>query len=200
MKPQTYIMIGRSGCGKGTQVELLMADLKAKEPNRAIYHLETGNKFREFIKTPGYTSSLAKEIGNAGGLQPEFLAIWNWSAQLIDNLKEDEHLILDGLCRRLYETLVLDRALEFYKRQNAIVIVINVSNDWAFKRLKARSRHDDTDAGIMSRLKWYDTEVVPSIEFFKKNSAYRVIEVNGEQSIEEVHADITKALEKGSGK
>ena len=194
MNPKTFIIIGRSGCGKGTQVELLMADLKVKEPNRAIFHLETGNKFRELSKTVGYTSSLVKAVGDAGGLQPEFLAIWNWGSQFIENLREDDHLILDGLCRRLYETIILDRALPFYKRENVTVIVIDVSNDWAFKRLKARSRHDDTDQGIMNRLKWYDTEVIPSIDFFKKNSKYRVIEVNGEQSIEDVHKEISKKL------
>jgi adenylate kinase family enzyme len=49
---------------------------------------------------------------------------------------------------------------------------------------------DKTIEKIDKRLNWFDQDTWPAIEYFKTNPLYRFIEVNGEQSIEEVHADI----------
>ncbi|MDD4989545.1 MAG: nucleoside monophosphate kinase [Candidatus Pacebacteria bacterium] len=193
MTPRTFIMIGRSGCGKGTQADLLLAYLKEKTGMEG-YHLETGKKFREFIKTEGYTADLAREIINTGRLQPEFLAIWNWTSSVIENLKPDMNLVIDGAPRKLFEAEVLNLALEFYKRENPVVLFLNVSENWARERLMARQRGDDKLEGINRRLAWYETEVLPVVEFFKKKKSYGFLEINGEQSIEKVQADILSGL------
>jgi len=86
-KKQAYIIIGRSGCGKGTQAELLINNLK-NDLNRKVFDLQTGDKFRTFVKGEGYTNKLAKEIGDRGELQPMFLALSLWSVDFIENLKE----------------------------------------------------------------------------------------------------------------
>ena len=90
-------------------------------------------------------------------------------------------------------------ALAFYKREKPTVIYINVSTKWSDDRLLARGRHDDSSLSkINKRLKWFDDKVVPAIEYMKKNPFYNFIEVNGEQSIEKVHADIIAAYDYSS--
>ena len=51
MELQTFIFIGRSGCGKGTQVTLLQEHIKKQDHKRHIlFYIETGERFRQFIK------------------------------------------------------------------------------------------------------------------------------------------------------
>ena len=48
-KPKTFIFIGRSGCGKGTQSELFLNKFREIKKEEPIYYLESGKNFREFI-------------------------------------------------------------------------------------------------------------------------------------------------------
>ncbi|MFH0804036.1 MAG: nucleoside monophosphate kinase [Candidatus Zambryskibacteria bacterium] len=194
MQPQTFIFFGPSGCGKGTQAELLINYLKEKDPERKTLYLETGEKFREFIKTDSFTSSLTKEIVESGGLMPEFMPIWIWAGFLVQNMTGSEHIIFDGLSRRKEEAPVLDSAIKFYKRENPIVISIEISDEVAVQRLLGRGRKDDGEEGARKRLNWYKENVVPAIEFFKNDSSYKFISINGEHSIEEVHKEIMEKV------
>lgn len=191
MQLQTLIFIGRSGCGKGTQVSLVKEYIKKNDlKNQEIFSLETGQKFRELIEGNSFTSKISRDIYNSGELQPAFLAIHIWSHILIEDLKEDCHIILDGTPRTYSEAIVLDSVIDFYKRHKPTVVYINVSREWAKKRLKERSRFDDTDEVIEKRLNWFEKEVTPALEHLRNVNLYNFIEVNGEQSIEEVQKEI----------
>ena len=93
MTPKTFIFIGRSGCGKGTQAELLQKILEQKFREMSMLHLETGKLFREFINGKTYTQELSHFIYEAGGLQPEFLTVHLWSDFFVGNMKKDLLLI-----------------------------------------------------------------------------------------------------------
>jgi adenylate kinase family enzyme len=75
MKLQTFIFVGRSGCGKGTQVVLLQEYMKKQDQQRRIFYIETGERFRQFIKEHSLSSRLAAEIYNSGSPQPDFIAV-----------------------------------------------------------------------------------------------------------------------------
>lgn len=195
MNSKTFIFIGRSGCGKGTQAKILIEYLKnnppAGEHQRDIFYFESGQRFREFFEMPGLTPTLSREIHSTGGLQPDFLAVWMWSKALIENLKENTTLVIDGSPRKLHEAHILDSALKFYKRGKSNIIFINVRREWSEEKLRGRGRTDDkNERDVKNRLDWYDSEVVPAISFFKDNPDYSFIDINGEQTIEEVHKEI----------
>ncbi len=194
MTPQTFIFFGKVGSGKGTQANLLIEYIKSKDPERKSLYLETGEKLREFTKENNYSASLTREVIETGGLMPAFMPIWLWAGFLVDNSTGDEHLVLDGICRRRYESPVLDTALKFYKRENPIIIILETSNDWSIERALERKRSDDDVVEIKKRLQWFDDEVVHAINYFTEQSGYSVLRINGEQTIEEVHNDIVKAL------
>jgi adenylate kinase len=194
MDSKTFIFFGRSGCGKGTQAQLLIKHLEAKNAADRVVYIETGATLREFIKEVGLTQELTAKIMADGGLLPSFLPIWIWTNTFIRNLNGKEHLILDGLSRRAYEAPILNDALKFYGRKSPTVIVLNISKELSKQRLLSRGRTDDKSNDIDSRLAWYDTNVMPTIEFFRQNNYYKVVDINGEQGIEKVAADIVAAI------
>ena len=190
MSPGTFIFYGLSGCGKGTQADLLIKYLAEKEPNRRTLYLETGKLLREFALESGFTNELVKQVLDQGGLLPEFMPIFVWSKFLADKVHGDEHLVFDGVCRRAHEAPILDSALKFYKRDKPIVILIEVSKEWAKERLLSRGRNDDDPAEIERRLAWYEKDVLPTLKFFENSPDYKFLRINGEQIIEKVHQDI----------
>lgn len=195
----TVIFFGPSGAGKGTQAALLKAYIEKHDSLRKVLYFGTGSRMREFIGKDGtLTSKLVNDIINTGKLLPSFIPIWLWSDFLIKNYTGVEHLIFDGT-RRYLEVTALDTALAFYERKDVRVLVLNVSRDWSLARLKERGKTDKRiddlkEKDIDNRLSWYQTEVVPAIDFFRKRPGYRVHDIQGEQTIEEVHHDVTKAL------
>ncbi|MDB5194573.1 MAG: adk, adenylate kinase, adenylate kinase [Parcubacteria group bacterium] len=196
MTLHTVIFIGRSGSGKGTQADLLKDRFHRLDSARHILYIETGARFREFIRGGSLSAKRAKEINDEGSLQPDFLAAWMWGSALIEELEPDMHLVFDGAPRAESEARLLTTALGFYGRKNVTVIHIKVSRRWSEDRLLARGRADDTSLQkVDKRLDWFDKKVVPAIEYFKSDPFYKVIEVNGEQPIEKVHADIIAAYE-----
>lgn len=190
MKPQTYLLFGRAGAGKGTQANLIIEHLKKVDSENKVIYIETGEKLREFADEVGISAEQTKEIMATGGLLPSFIPIWIWTNIFVRHMAGHEHLVLDGLSRRLYEAPVLDDALKFYKREKPFVVSIEVSREWSRARLESRGRSDDNKRDIEERLNWYDSNVLPTIEYFKNNPYYNFVSVNGEQTIEEVSKEL----------
>lgn len=192
MDSQAFVFFGRSGCGKGTQAKLLADFLKKN--GRVVLSIETGSVFRELIKGESLTSKNIQNIIKDGHLIPVFLPIWIWTDFMIKNFTGKEDMILDGVCRRFEESVALHSAFDFYKIKKPIIILMNVSKEWSYTRMMERKRADDTPEKIKNRLDWYEKDVLPSIEYFKNKPEFNFIEINGEQSIEDVHKEIIKKL------
>lgn len=186
--------MGRSGCGKGTQVELLKQKLTEVYKGKKILHIETGALFRQLLKSDSYTQRLTKEIVETGGLMPEVMAVAMWSKFLLENFTGEENLLFDGCPRKLVEAKLLDSALKFYKIPKPTIIYMNVTREWATARLLARGRKDDTKEGIESRMNWFDDDVMSVVNSYKNDPTYNFIEVNGEQTIEQVQQEINGIL------
>ena len=194
MDLQSFIFIGRSGCGKGTQIEMLMDVLKKKDPEHEILYIYTGKEFREFIKGNSKTQKLTETAYKSGGLMPEFLTVHMWVKPLVENYNGNQHLIFDGTPRKFHEAGVLNSMFGFYGYEKPWVINIGISEDEAVRRLLKRKRLDDTEADIRKRLSWYETDVSPTIEFYRDNPYYNFYYVDGERKSEEIHHDIVKKL------
>lgn len=194
MKPITVIFLGRSGSGKGTQVKKLEERLAA-DASHPVFHLESGKRFREFIAGSTYAGSLSKEINEVGGLQPEFLSVWAWTSEFVEHLGPDHHLLIDGSPRRVSEARTLESALAFFRRQDITVVYLKVTRTWASERLTTRGRHDDLEVSdVNARMDWFEKEVLPVVEHYSGHPTVAFHEVNGEQTIEQVHADVVRAL------
>lgn len=189
-----FIFIGRSGCGKGTQVDHLREYLAEKNIGETL-HIETGVEFREFITGTGPTNIHSKAVYESDERQPDFLACYMWTHVMIRDYKQGMHAIFDGTPRSLSEAMVLETALKFYKFDKAFVINLDVSRAWSEKHLLARGRSDDANMDkITKRLNWFDTDVVLAVNYFAGNSFFTTLTIAGEQTIPEVHAEIVKGL------
>jgi adenylate kinase len=187
--PHTFIFIGRSGSGKGTQAQELKSFIESND-QRLVTYVQTGQRFRDFTATDTHTASLARKVIEEGALMPEFLGVWNWSSIFVEQVTGAEHMILDGMPRRLREAHILDSAMEFYERQMPLVIYIDISKEEAKRRLLLRGRGDDVESEIDRRLAWFETDVLPVIEFYERDRKYNFIRVDGEKSVEEIQSEI----------
>lgn len=218
MKPFSFALIGRSGCGKGTQAELLMKHFGN------LFYVSTGSLLRDLAKLDTSAGKETKKLLDSGNLIPDFLIIGLWMRELCVGLKDEQGVLFDGAPRRLSEAPQMDKFLEFLEKKDTFFpILIDISRQEAFDRLTKRrickncgkiipwvgdfkkmekcpdcggelvNRPDDKPEAINNRLDYFDKDVAEVVDYYKKDG--RLITVNGEQPIEDVFKDILKAVE-----
>ena len=193
-KPYTFLLFGRSGCGKGTQAKLLQEYLEKKDGPGSVLYIYVGDKMRELVQDDSLTAKLANEILLAGEKIPDFLAIWAWANDLVRELKEKTHLIIDGSPRTALEAKALDDTFEFYKRENIKPVLIDVSPEEVAARLLGRGRSDDTKEQIRHRLAYYEKYVAPAVEYYRNESKNKLIVVDGNpHDVNLIHKNILAA-------
>jgi adenylate kinase family enzyme len=108
------------------------------------------------------------EICKTGNRQPDFIALWKWSHLLVERVTAEEHVIFDGTPRSLHEAQILDTAITFYNRQRPHVLYFNVSRETSEARMIARRWMDNINPEeIERRLNWFETDVIPAMEYFR---------------------------------
>jgi len=193
MKPQTFIFVGRSGSGKGTQIDLLKNYLSNKKIE--IKSIVMGEIFRDFFKESGLIQDIAKDVSmKEGKFQPDFLTNALFIRTVIDTVDKSSVLFFDGYPRNIDQLEVIKELLSYIKRDEPIVINIDVSRESVKNRMLGRARGDDTENAIESRLNEYDKFIVPMLEQIKKEQFFKYIEIDGEGTREEIHEDIINQL------
>lgn len=202
------ILLGAPGCGKGTQAGYISDKYN-------LPHVSTGDIFRENIKNQTPIGIKVKEVMDTGNLCPDDLTI-----ELVkDRLSKtdcDNGYLLDGFPRNLYQANELDKF-------NAPDKVINIAVDLSIieKRITGRRscsackssfhvdfigqtevcpecggkliiRKDDNVETVKERLSVYKAQTAPLEKHYEEQG--KLINVNGNQSIEKVFADIVKVL------
>lgn len=193
MQSQTFVFFGIVGSGKGTQVKLLTDFLKNKDGLESVY-AGTGESFRQMVGSGSYVGELIKESMTKGVLISDFLTNAIFTNILTSSLTSEKHLIADGYPRTLAQSQVFEEMMKFFKRDNVKIIYIEVGKEEAMKRNLLRGRNDDTEAGIAKRFDEYVNNVIPAMNYFNGKENYTIYTINGEQSVENVHKDIIKAL------
>lgn len=194
MTKPVFIFIGRSGCGKGTQAEYLNSYIKNIDSQALVLYLQTGAEFREFIKQKGLIPDLARGVLARGERQPDFLVIYLWSRFLLNLYDEKSYMIYDGTPRSEHEARIMNTVFPFLGRKEVYILFVEVSKEEAAKRLLARGRSDDNPEEIEKRLGWFDTDVLPAVEYLASNPWYAFIHINGEQNKEDVFKEIVTSL------
>ncbi len=193
--PQAFIFIGRSGAGKGTQINLLLEYFKIAKPEQRILYSETGAFFRQFLSQNTYSSQRAKEKNLAGERGADFLAIYLWADFLTKNYEAGQTLICDGSPRSLNEAKAMDTAFKFYNFGKPKVIYLDVTVEECTARLKRRARPDDiAPGGIEKRLAWFESEVMPAVDYYRQSDFYEFIDIDGNQEEDKVRQEILSHL------
>lgn len=215
--PLTVIFLGKSGSGKGTQVELLMQ----KEHFQVI---EMGKLLREFSKQENAVAKRLANVLHEGKLAPSWLVMYLWMNELLSKVDHVKNVVFDGSCRLLEEAKMLDEVLAWFERMPPKIFLIDIDDEEAVRRLQTRGicsgcrkiylgnapevasgicsvcggtvakRHDDDPKAIQSRVAWFMTDVMPVVRHYEAKGW--LIRIDGEQPPEKVHEEIMKYLAK----
>ena len=193
--PKTLIFVGRSGAGKGTQLELLKVLLSEKYPETKVCSLDMGNIYRAFFKNEGYVQDIARDLSmNQGKFQPDFLTNALFVSNAVTFIDGTSHVIIDGFPRSVSQLGIVRELLDYTKRAAPTVINIEVSREDVKERMLKRGRGDDSSEKIDSRLDEYDRTVVPMLASMAQDSFFSYVEIDGSRVPELVHADLVAKL------
>ena len=180
------ILVGAPGSGKGTQAATLTEAFD-------IAHISSGDLFREEQERGTELGLLAKQYMERGELVPNEVTI----KMILGRIERPDcakGYILDGFPRNRDQADALDAALAGAGAAGIDKIVyVKVSDEELLKRIAGRGRADDDEATARRRLNVYKEQTAPMIEHYR--AAGRLVEVNGEASIEQVGKDLVDALE-----
>lgn len=181
------ILMGRSGCGKGTQAQLLQDKFN-------FDYQSSGDLLRARTEIDDFSGRKLKEVMKQGDLAPSFLISQIWSERIreIKNKPNLKGLIIDGSPRSLPEAKMMDDMFEWYEWSDIKAILLDISDEEAFKRLAKRRRFDDKDEAIRSRLDFYKKDVQPAVDYYQKQG--KLIKINGQQPIGKIHQEILDKL------
>lgn len=184
------LLVAYPGAGKGTQAEKLASHYR-------IAHLSSGALLRDEVAHGTEIGKVAGGYLERGDLVPDQLLFDMLSTRVLDAVRNGGY-VLDGFPRTLRqaeEAYAIAQGLEGIELQ--AVVYLRVSAGELHHRLQARAveegRSDDTEAGIARRFRVFDTQTRPLLGFYAERGI--LLEVDGEQSADEVFAEIVLAVD-----
>jgi adenylate kinase len=190
MKYRTILLFGAPGAGKGTQGKIL-----GTVPN--LFHCACGDVFRS-LKSDSEIGQTFLNYSSKGELVPDEPTIELWDRFIEGSTKtgrfqpEKDTLILDGIPRNVHQAEMLDDTLNvvaiFYLRCTKMKQLV----DRLQRRALKENRLDDANLDVIrNRLKTYDRETAPVLNFYGKEVVHRI---NADQAPAKVSFDILKQL------
>ncbi len=176
------VLLGPPGAGKGTQAVQLADKL-------GVPQISTGDLFRSNISAGTELGVEAKRYLDAGDLVPATLT----NALVDDRLDAAdaaEGFILDGFPRSVEQAKALDEMLARRGVKLDAVIEFRVPDDELVERLKGRGRADDTEDVIRNRMKVYQAETAPLLDYYA--DGLKTVDAVG--AVDEVFARALRAL------
>ena len=212
-KPLNILFFGPSGSGKGTQAELIAKKYDLKR-------LQSGAILRKWAKEKTDFGRKVQEAMNNGFVPSEW--IFKMTKEELDKVDEDQGLMLENFSRMLPEIKNLYNALSELNRKLDYIFLIDISDKEAVKRMIKRGtcqecekvvvlesgieelvcpdcggtikkRKDENIESIKKRLSDYHNKTSEVLDYVREND--RIIEINGEQSVENVFEDIVNHIE-----
>jgi adenylate kinase len=211
------ILIGAQGSGKGTQAEMLAQAL-------GVPHIASGDLFRQEIEEQTETGLQAREYIDRGKLVPDDLTV-RMILNRLKQPDCQAGVLMDGFPRTLAQAEALDKNLQEVGRRVDAVVYLNVPREELLRRLSGRyickahqhvyniysrppkvagvcdldgselyQRSDDVGEAVQRRLDIFFHETIRLLDYYGDQG--KVIEVNGNQGIEEVQLALVDAIRK----
>ena len=214
-QPALIVLMGPPGAGKGTQAKRLADEL-------GVPHVASGDIFREHVQKDTELGRLAKPYMERGELVPDDITIAMVVERL--SRPDCAHgALLDGFPRTVPQAQALDARLAELGWCIQAVPYIRVSEQVLLRRLAGRwicrncgavyhiefrpparpgvcdacggplyQRPDDREETARHRLRVYFEQTEPVLAYYENQGL--LVEIDGEQSIEEVYAALRDAV------
>lgn len=201
------VLLGAPGAGKGSQAELIQKEY-------GLAHISTGDAFRSNISRGTEIGKIAKSYVEKGLLVPDEVVI-----EIVrERLSQDDcknGFILDGFPRTIPQAIELDKIIKL-----DCVINIKVDNKIVIERISGRRacrgctqiyhistysedkcekcgadlyvREDDTKETVLNRLKIYEKETAPLIDYYKNKDI--LFDVDGSTSIANTFEQVSEII------
>ena len=199
------VLFGPPGAGKGTQ---------AAEISKVygLPHISTGELLRRNIEARTQIGLVALGFIERGKLAPDDVVM---EVLHIELAKCEHGFLLDGFPRTLPQAEMLDKITDI-----DVVLNIDVDSEKVVDRITNRlvcsacgknynkklhpetvcscgahlkTRADDTEEIVRERLKVYEAQTMPIIDHYKAKG--KLVDIDGDGSIDEVFASIKKVLD-----
>lgn len=206
------LIMGLPGAGKGTQAAKIVEEF-------GVAHISTGDMFRAAMANKTEMGVLAKSFIDKGELVPDEVTNGIVKERLAQDDIAEKGFLLDGYPRTIEQAHALDETLNNLELKLDGVINIEVNPESLIERLSGRiinrktgetfhkvfnppvgdyneddfyQREDDKPETVKRRLDVNIAQGAPIIEHYRK--AGIVFDIQGNQDIDDVFADIVKAI------
>jgi adenylate kinase len=214
--PKYIVLLGPPGSGKGTQAARLADSLN-------LPHVASGDLFRYNLANETELGLKAKVYMDRGDLVPDDITI-AMVLDRLSQPDCARGALLDGFPRTLAQAKALDKALAEQGHEVSLVPLIAVPDEVVVERLSGRlicrecqtpfhkvynpfqtcpydkcngeflyQRDDDKPETVRSRLQVYWEQTSPLIDYYRAKGV--LVEVNGDQPMEAVEAELRAAIE-----
>jgi adenylate kinase len=208
------VLFGKPGAGKGTQAPLLSAKL-------GVPTLATGDVLRGAVRAGTKLGLEAKAFMDRGDLVPDSVILGIVGEEL-KHPEYERGVLLDGVVRTVPQAEGLHAMLKTLGRAVNAVLVFDIDNDEIVSRLSTRMvcekcqtpytgrlagsacdkkdggklvrRKDDEPDAIRTRLRVYDEQTAPVLDWYNKNGG-KVIVINAVGPVDEITARALRALD-----
>lgn len=181
-------LFGPPGAGKGTQSEFLI-----KKYN--LFYISTGDLLRKEMAENTKLGREAQSIIAAGGLVSDEIIVQIIEKTITAN-QGSKGFLFDGFPRTYIQAYILEGLMLKLNTSLNCLISLTVPEEESVRRLMARGmtsgRSDDNETVIRNRLREYNQKTLPVLQFYRDRGIY--VEVDGTQSIDSVHQQITAII------
>jgi adenylate kinase len=215
VKPKYIILVGPPASGKGTQAARLREMLK-------LPHVASGDLFRENLKNETELGLQARGYMDCGELVPDDVTI-AMVMERLSRSDCASGAILDGFPRTIAQAEALDRALAEQGYKISVVLYVAAADEVLIERVSGRrlcrlcgesyhvrfnpprqpgacdndggelyQRDDDKPETVRKRLQVYWEQTSPLIDYYCSQGV--LVEINGDQPIDAVTADLRAAI------
>ena len=187
-KIKSVILLGKPGCGKGTQAKIW------KEKYN-LYHVDAGQLLRNCVKNNCKYKDEIQQAFDKGNMVRSEITAFALKKEFDDNVYcltcKYKGAIIDG-CPRNMQNVKIFEDNDFNVKA---VIDLNVGDDISRKRVLARNtgRSDDNEKVLSKRLEVFNRDTIKVFDYFKGKGLYHQIDANG--TLEDVLNNSSKVLD-----
>lgn len=185
------VLLGPPGSGKGTQASRLKDYLQ-------VPHISTGDLLRAEVAAGSALGAEAKAVMARGELVSDEILL----GMLESRFSRDDTrngFILDGYPRNQAQADALGALLAKMGKRMDYAVQLAVPNELLVERIagraKAEGRADDTPDSVRTRLKVYDDQTAPVIDYYRQHGQLTL--VDGVGTLDQVFSRLVEALSPG---